>query len=187
MGPPEISENHHRLYPSTRLCMFLLVLFGSTVLGGGFGAFNFAIVCMVNETAISLPSECQKGPSNATCGLSDSTSGSELGGGYNGEFAWDKATQAHLLAAHAFGAIILNVPSGLISDRFGSKIVITACVVLNAIASAVTPISAYAGVSWLFFVRMLQGRLPEFCFSKVTNQFFLFLQNHNQIYFSFQV
>lgn len=165
MGLPAESEDHQqRLWPSVRLFMFILALVSSMVLGGGFSSFNFAIVCMVNETAITGSNVHRNNtsdigsPTPKQCAVPSDDPEYNMGGGYDGEFAWDKATQAHLLAGHAFGGILMNLPSGLLSDRYGSKYVIAACVFANAVACALTPIAAFAGVNWLFAVRMLQGK-----------------------------
>lgn len=156
MENSEKIEQPYRLYPSAKLCIFLLALLGCTMVGGGFAAFNFAIVCMVNETATG---EDTFDRNNSQC--ADLASETETGstGGYNGEFVWDKATQASLLAAHAFGAIAFNLPAGLLSDRYGSKIIFALSVALNGLSCAITPVAAFAGVPWLFAARVVQGKV----------------------------
>lgn len=159
----EKEEKPCRLYPSVRLMMFLLVLLGCTMLGGGFAAFNFAIVCMTNETAVDEGQ--QSGWNQSRCGLSAGVSEEEVltKKGYDGEFNWDRSVQASLLAAHSIGAIFVNVPAGLFSDRYGSKWIFGVSVLMSGIASALTPVAAYAGVPWLFATRILEGKVMTSC------------------------
>lgn len=158
VGKDPAQVKPHRLYPSVRLLMFLLVLVGCTMFGGGFAAFNFAIVCMVNETDVG---DGQSGWNGSVCGKGDGVSEEEVLSkkGYDGEFNWDRSVQASLIAAHSFGAIALNIPSGLLADRYGSKLIFGISVLTSGIANAVTPLAAYAGVSWLFAARILEGKM----------------------------
>jgi len=120
-------------------------------------AFNFALVCMVNETAISnIDANSSSIIGAAQCGVIGNNS-MESESGYDGEFVWDKTTQASLLAAFAFGAILPNIPAGLLADRYGSKYIFATSLFINVITNALTPMAAFAGVPWLFAARMLQG------------------------------
>ncbi len=109
----------YRLFPSVRLFMILLNCFGVLVVAMGWSSMSFAMICMVNVTSTdqlldqglnsssSLPAECRQRVIQA-----------EVNTAGQGTFNWDKATQANILAAYSWGALVFLLPGGVLIDRY---------------------------------------------------------------------
>ncbi|TRY68438.1 hypothetical protein TCAL_01361 [Tigriopus californicus] len=114
---------------------------------------SLAIVAMVNQTAVTPPD-----PPNATniCPIYPTplniTVPSE-----DGPFIWDDKAQGNLLAAFYWGYVLLQIPGGRISEKFGGKWVFSIGILGTSLLTILTPFAAKFDYSLFMFVRILEG------------------------------
>ena len=70
---------------------------------------------------------------------------------------WDATTQGAIMAAFFIGYLTLQVPAGLLADRFGGKWVLGLGVLLWSVFTLLTPPAAALGLSALVLCRFLMG------------------------------
>ncbi len=70
---------------------------------------------------------------------------------------WDATTQGAIMAAFFIGYLTLQVPAGLLADRFGGKWVLGLGVLLWSVFTLLTPPAAALGLSALLLCRFLMG------------------------------
>ncbi|CAD5121055.1 DgyrCDS9595 [Dimorphilus gyrociliatus] len=107
---------------------------------------SVAIVCMVNNTALSDSNSTQECEINST-----STSNSD------GEFVWDRTTQGYILGSFFYGYAITQIPGGWLAQRFGGKRIFGGFMLMTAIATLLTPVGAEASVYFLITLRFIKG------------------------------
>lgn len=111
---------------------------------------NVAIVAMVNEEVWT-----QDTVTSDEC--LGSFSGNSTSRMITGEFYWDPYTQGNLLGANSYGTLFTHFLGGFVSARYGGKWIFGGGILVEAIFSCLTPISARAGVVYLFLVRFMFG------------------------------
>ncbi|KAL8624617.1 hypothetical protein ACOMHN_045152 [Nucella lapillus] len=74
-----------------------------------------------------------------------------------GEFTWDKQMQGLILGSFFWGYLLLQVPGGVISERFGPKRVVACGMFPVAILSLLTPVCARADPYLFVALRILLG------------------------------
>lgn len=74
-----------------------------------------------------------------------------------GEFNWDSRTQGFILGGIALGNIFTVFLGGLLSEKFGGKLLFSVGILLSSCLSLLVPISAKTNTVLLIFVRALQG------------------------------
>ncbi|XP_021195150.2 putative inorganic phosphate cotransporter [Helicoverpa armigera] len=73
-------------------------------------------------------------------------------------FAWSMQTQSVILSSFLWGYVVLQIPSGLMTAKYGGKILLIMCNSVNAIVSLLIPYISYkTGWKGLCFCRVLQG------------------------------
>ena len=74
-----------------------------------------------------------------------------------GEFNWDAKTQGFILGGMALGNIFTVFLGGLLSEKFGGKLLFSVGIMLSACFSLLVPIAAKTSTILLIFIRALQG------------------------------
>lgn len=74
-----------------------------------------------------------------------------------GEFEWDDHQQALILGAFFYGYIIMQIPAGVISEKFGAKWIFGFNILISAILSLLGPLAARSGFIPFFLTRFGQG------------------------------
>jgi len=74
-----------------------------------------------------------------------------------GEFDWDLKTQGLVLGTFFYGYIAVQVPSGMLAERFGGKHVLGLGLLFTGIFNILTPFSARFSFPVLITVRVLTG------------------------------
>ncbi|XP_062616836.1 sialin-like [Saccostrea cucullata] len=74
-----------------------------------------------------------------------------------GEFTWDKALQGGILGAFFWGYTVMQIPSGVLSERFGSRRIIFAGMTLVSVLTLLTPVLARGSPYLLIITRALIG------------------------------
>ncbi len=73
------------------------------------------------------------------------------------EQGWSPTVQGAVMSAFFVGYLLLQIPAGYLSDRFGGKWVLGLGVIFWSLFTLLTPISAMLGLSVLFLCRFLMG------------------------------
>ena len=74
-----------------------------------------------------------------------------------GEFDWDLKTQGLVLGTFFYGYIAVQVPSGMLAERFGGKHVLGLGLLFTGIFNILTPFAARFSFPVLITVRVLTG------------------------------
>ncbi|KAK9502974.1 hypothetical protein O3M35_011645 [Rhynocoris fuscipes] len=64
---------------------------------------------------------------------------------FGGEFAWDESTQGLILSAFFWGYVVMQLPGGLLAEKFGGKYTLEAGMLTSTICTLLTPFVARAG------------------------------------------
>ena len=91
---------------------------------------NFVIVYMVNNTSVRTGG-------NSTIAARPSTNTYS-----EGEFAWSETDQGMLLSGFFIGYIITQVAGGYLSDKYGGKHVVSICLLISSVCTALLPVLA---------------------------------------------
>ncbi|XP_059087050.1 sialin-like [Tigriopus californicus] len=152
LGHPD-SRAFHPFVGSCRMVFALLGFLGFANVYAMRVNLSLAIVAMVNQTAVTPPD-----PPNATniCPIYPTplniTVPSE-----DGPFIWDDKAQGNLLAAFYWGYVLLQIPGGRISEKFGGKWVFSIGILGTSLLTILTPFAAKFDYSLFMFVRILEG------------------------------
>ncbi|KAK0401595.1 hypothetical protein QR680_015870 [Steinernema hermaphroditum] len=101
------------------------------------------IVCMINATALERQSSSMSlnRSTEDDCPLSKGHQ-SLADFGYNGDLLWTSSDQGFIFSAMSFGSLITLLPSGMLADRFGPKLIIFWSVLVMAVMSYIAPLLA---------------------------------------------
>ncbi|XP_059058451.1 putative inorganic phosphate cotransporter [Achroia grisella] len=85
-------------------------------------------------------------------------------------FDWSASIQNVIISSFFWGYGFLQIPAGEVSARFGGKVVIILCIIINSIITLLLPTSAYNG-DWksLRTCRILLGLSQGFLYPSVNN------------------
>lgn len=72
-------------------------------------------------------------------------------------FEWNEYQQNTILGAFSVTHVIMQIPGGVLAQRYGAKAVFGLCNGLSALLSVVIPASAKINYETLVAVRLLQG------------------------------
>ncbi|XP_053609697.1 putative inorganic phosphate cotransporter isoform X2 [Plodia interpunctella] len=87
------------------------------------------------------------------------------------QFDWSKKIQDVVISAFFFGYMLLQIPSGQLSHRFGSRRLIAGAMFINCFASILFPtVTFYGGWKTAAAFRMIQG-LSQACMMPATHTF----------------
>ena len=75
----------------------------------------------------------------------------------NGPFAWTEVEQGLVLGSYFWGYLITQVPGGWLAEQFGGKWIFFGAVVLNIVATLLSPGCSQAGFEYLIIMRILEG------------------------------
>lgn len=74
-----------------------------------------------------------------------------------GEFTWDKSLQGGILGAFFWGYTVMQIPSGVLSERFGPRRMIFGGMLLVSVLTILTPVLARGSPYLLIVTRVLIG------------------------------
>ncbi|XP_012266659.2 putative inorganic phosphate cotransporter isoform X2 [Athalia rosae] len=150
---------------------YLMAIMGSVGLAIVYGFkvnVSVAIVAMVNHTAIKIaPSKLTTHLTNGTlifatpappvCDTEGVTSKHTAETNVDGPFPWNESLQGLILSAYFWGYIITQLPGGRVAELFSARWVMNGSVILNAVASVLSPLAAQLHVSLFIIMRFAQG------------------------------
>ncbi|XP_060085023.1 sialin-like [Ylistrum balloti] len=113
---------------------------------------SIAIVAMVNHTDtfsntnVTEVSECPDPGINKTTKISDQAT-----------YDWDEATQGLILSSFFYGYAFTQIPGGFLAEKIGGKRLFGYGILVTALLSLLTPLSANAGPWAVVIVRGMMG------------------------------
>ena len=126
------------LLRSARLVFYVIGAVMTTIIASTYSSLNFAWVCMVNDTRAANNS------------------------GYHGDIAWGKTEQQVVFSAYNAGSLSLLILPGFLVDRFGTKRIGLAVLLLQAAATAASPLLVHTSVWALTAARFVVGLCGAF-------------------------
>jgi len=161
---PIVSGRSTGLLLSTRLSLALISFLGCMLTYAMRTNVSFAIVCMVNTTAVTelaepfglnesvkvVQSSCAKHTIEdlATPSHDDMV---------EGEFIWTKATQGSILSAFFWGYMASQILGGYLAARIGGRAVLGFTILAGSLLTLITPWAAQLHVSVFVALRVLLG------------------------------
>ncbi|XP_064638978.1 sialin-like [Lineus longissimus] len=135
-----------------RHVLVLMAFFGTVNLYTIRFGISVALVAMVNQTAVLVPSgingseECPQNIQNQT----NSTA-------KDGEFVWDAETQGIINGAFSYGYIVTQIPGGWLADKIGGKHVMGTGIFGMGILTILIPVAARLSLYAFIALRVVQG------------------------------
>ncbi|XP_076232798.1 major facilitator superfamily transporter 3 [Calliopsis andreniformis] len=158
------SEGTKRIMFPVRYLMAIMGSIGLAIIYGFKVNVSVAIVAMVNHTAVKLSTvhnlesentstiiadECQhaSGSSNVTTAVITE----------DGPFVWNEPLQGLILSAYFWGYMVSLLPGGRMAELWSAKWVMNGSVLLNVVASILSPAAAELHYSLFIVMRFIQG------------------------------
>ena len=83
------------------------------------------------------------------------------------QYNWDQSTQGLILGAFFYTYILIQMPAGIIAEKFGGRWVILVCIFGSAVISLITPLITDFPVAVLITARLILGCCQAGCFPSV--------------------
>uniref|UniRef100_A0A5S6QSX3 MFS domain-containing protein n=1 Tax=Trichuris muris TaxID=70415 RepID=A0A5S6QSX3_TRIMR len=149
------------LWRSTRLVVILITFLGMLVFTLMRGLIGFAMICMVNTTALALldPSadEVRQARFNRSNELECPMSSADWQRDYDGQFVWSIPHQSFIFAAASWGELFADLPAGYLVHRYGPKLLLGIGGVIGATATLLTPWASTFGYTAVAATRFFVG------------------------------
>ncbi|XP_072746442.1 putative inorganic phosphate cotransporter [Anoplolepis gracilipes] len=145
-----------------RYLMAIMGSIGLAILYGFKVNASVAIVAMVNHTAVKLSTSQNLETGNTTtvsadvCQFDDASNVTKITS-ENGPFVWNEIIQGFILSSYFWGYTVSMLPGGRLAELWSAKWVMNGSVLLNLVASILTPIAARIHYSLFIAMRFLQG------------------------------
>ncbi len=150
-----------------RLIFAILGAMGMAIIYGLKVNLSVAIVAMVNHTALAAVDHQNNDTNhvvtdnvtNSEDVCFDPNAKSDQGGqSEDGPFLWTEPEQGLVLGSYFWGYLLTQIPGGRMAELFGGKWVFFLAVVMNMVATILSPICAYAGYQYLILMRIIEGK-----------------------------
>ncbi|XP_030855776.1 sialin-like [Strongylocentrotus purpuratus] len=143
---------------STRYFVAVMACLGFASSYGSRVNMSVAIIAMANRSYSTDYSQNQS--STELCPQHGDLYSNETGGrSKEGEFPWDAHTQELILSAYYYGFVLLQVPAGILSDRYPKSCswIYGLGVFLSSVGSLLIPLAAHHSVTAIFITRFICG------------------------------
>jgi len=164
---PEVDPSKVPWWTSCRFCLAIIGFFGFVHNYAQRVGMSVAIVCMVNQTAISQLESLRRmnatnfgetnGYTNGHANLSDVPEVVADKSDMDGPFVWDKDIQGHILGSFFYGYLVSQIPAGMLAERYGGKWIFFGFSAVSTLMTLLTPLAAQTHWIMLIVVRVLAG------------------------------
>ena len=137
----------HKYIPARFVLVFL-----------GFFAFAlaYAYKVMLSVAIVSMAKPLNRTDDEGQCFHGNITNWIEK---EDGEFVWDSHQQALVLGAFFYGYFLIQLPAGILSEKYGAKWIFGCSLLVTAILSLLGPIAARKHLVFFFIIRFGQGMI----------------------------
>ncbi|KAL0109228.1 hypothetical protein PUN28_014367 [Cardiocondyla obscurior] len=148
-----------------RYIMAVMGSIGLAILYGFKVNVSVAIVAMVNHTAIKSHSKLSSNDSEIdnttltstnTCQFDDASNATTTEC-EDGPFVWNELIQGLILSSYFWGYTVSMLPGGRLAELWSAKWLMNGSILLNLIASILTPVAARIHYGLFIVMRFLQG------------------------------
>lgn len=154
----------HAAFP-IRYLMAIMGSIGLAIIYGFKVNVSVAIVAMVNHTAVKLSTSRQSGNASNVitdivadqCHRHDISSNATKITTEDGPFVWNEPLQGLILSSYFWGYMVSLLPGGRMAELLSAKWVMNGSVLLNVLASVLSPVAAQTHYSLFIVMRFLQG------------------------------
>ncbi|XP_066586133.1 putative inorganic phosphate cotransporter [Prorops nasuta] len=152
-----------RTFLPIRYLMAILGSIGLAIIYGFKVNVSVALVAMVNHTAVKIIGKNESENSFSTdsidtvCQMGDHTVNDTAKLVEDGPFVWDETIQGAILSSYFWGYMISLVPGGRMAERLSAKWMMNGSVLLNVVASILTPVAVELHFSLFLMLRFIQG------------------------------
>ncbi|XP_017764817.1 PREDICTED: putative inorganic phosphate cotransporter [Eufriesea mexicana] len=158
-GKHHLKGTRHIVFP-VRYLMAIMGSIGLAIIYGFKVNVSVAIVAMVNHTAVKLSSLHQLEYENTTtdeCRVDGVTPNATKSITEDGPFVWNEPLQGLILSAYFWGYMASLLPGGRMAELLSAKWVMNGSVLLNLVASILSPVAAQMHYSAFIVMRIIQG------------------------------
>jgi MFS family permease len=151
-------EQSPGLLLSTRFALALICFLGCVIIYALRSDVSFAIVCMVNSTALEAIDGTNGKSASSACAQNASFTVAQTNEEkVVGEFIWPKNTQGTILSAFFWGYMSSQILGGYLASRFGGRLIIGLTVFGGSLLTLLSPIAARTDVTAFIALRVLLG------------------------------
>nr|XP_031850573.1 putative inorganic phosphate cotransporter isoform X1 [Nomia melanderi] len=164
MTGKNISKDSKGIGLPARYLMAVMGSIGLAIIYGFKVNVSVAIVAMVNHTAVKQSTLHEIKSENATAittmdecqhdGLSLNTTKNIV---EDGPFVWNEPLQGLILSSYFWGYMVSLLPGGRMAELLSAKWVMNGSVLLNVVASILSPVAAQLHYSLFIVMRFIQG------------------------------
>lgn len=158
-------------FKSQRFVITLVTFFSLLFTSFQMVNLSMAIVCMVKDdithsinneinmstTIDNYPNSSMKRPSNIKVPPAKIFNNMSHSKDDIGEFAWSKELQGILLSAYGWGYLVLQIPGGRLSERYGPRIVVFCTMLPVAVLTLLSPVIIRFNPYCFLLIRILIG------------------------------
>eukprot|EP00918_Siedleckia_nematoides_P046063 GHVU01100961.1.p1 GENE.GHVU01100961.1~~GHVU01100961.1.p1 ORF type:complete len:789 (+),score=51.77 GHVU01100961.1:92-2458(+) len=162
LGIDDIDDENVPWWCSARLCLAVMGFVGFLTMYMQKACMSIAMICMINQTAVTGVDEFTINftdvPADPTC-LSKSVQIGNTSQDYtrDGEFDWSSTKQSVIFSTFYWGFLLIQIPAGWLSNRYGGKIVFGVFLLIESLSSLLTPLAARTHYLLLTMLRFLGG------------------------------
>lgn len=165
-GKHNLKETGNPIRFPIRYVMAIMGSIGLAIIYGFKVNVSVAIVAMVNHTAVKLSTLRQLESGNATnvitdiadqCHHHDISSNTTKITTEDGPFVWNEPLQGLILSSYFWGYMVSLLPGGRMAELLSAKWVMNGSILLNVVASILSPVAAQTHYSLFIVMRFLQG------------------------------
>ncbi|XP_043521966.1 putative inorganic phosphate cotransporter [Frieseomelitta varia] len=160
---PGKNNSHGNIMFPIRYLMAIMGSIGLAIIYGFKVNVSVAIVAMVNHTAVKLSTLHQLETENKTaislneCHYDSALSNTTKTVTEDGPFVWNEPLQGLILSSYFWGYMVSLIPGGRMADLLSAKWVMNGSVLLNLVASILSPVAANMHYSLFILMRVIQG------------------------------
>lgn len=141
---------------------YLMAIMGSIGLAIIYGFkvnVSVAIVAMVNHTAVKLSTMQEMESRNTSTISAEECASSNVTTAIteDGPFVWNEPLQGLILSAYFWGYMVSLLPGGRMAELLSAKWVMNGSVLINVVASILSPVAAKMHCSLFIVMRFIQG------------------------------
>lgn len=161
--PRKYNNSHGNIMFPIRYLMAIMGSIGLAIIYGFKVNVSVAIVAMVNHTAVKLSTLHQLETENTTvisqneCHYDSPLSNATKTVAEDGPFVWNEPLQGLILSSYFWGYMVSLIPGGRMADLLSAKWVMNGSVLLNLVASILSPVAANMHYSLFILMRFIQG------------------------------